>query len=194
MKFSFRKTRFMPGLAFAGFLIFAVPVVAAIAAAIWLTAAAAYENVKFVRGTDQLLSLMRLAHADATADSGFGQKAGEDLINDFVRRGQIASPPLNSWGGEVRMQIQPLPFMRVETDVPVPSCRRLAFFFGKNAQDFNLQKMEGREGNGLWQLIYNNNAAKTDTAIAGQEIDYRTINAACGDGPVATLALTLGLR
>jgi hypothetical protein len=182
-----RKSGVMPGLVTTGYIIFAVPVGLAVILALWLAAMAAYENVKFVRCTDQLLFLIRTANEDANLDLEFGEKAGEDLIDDFVRRAQLLSVPVNSWDGALRAQIVTPPIMRIETEVPVSVCRRLAAFFGKNAGALKLQKIEAREDKGNWLPVY-------DAASNSPMLDYRVINTACGYSYFSTFALTLRLR
>jgi hypothetical protein len=182
-----QKPRFIPDLASLGFFILALPVTVAIAGGIWLAAAAAYENVKFVRCTDQLLSIIGFARDDAAMDAEFGQTSGEDLLDDLVRRAQFMGPPVNSWGGELRVVAWPLPYMRIETELPVRACRRLAHFFGKDANALKLQKMDARDEKGVWHSIY-------DAAGGTQMFDYQLINTACGGAKETTLSITLRLR
>jgi hypothetical protein len=78
--------------------------------------------------------------------------------------------------------------MRIEADVPVNDCRRLAYFFGKDASALELQKMEARqEEKGEWTAIY-------DGGANSKGPDSQSVNAACGSGSYATIALTLRLR
>ena len=186
MKRFLKQIHFLPQFSSIGFFILALPVVIAIAGGLWLTAAAAYENVKFVHTTDQLLSLIGIARSDAATDAEFGQRTNEDIIDDMVRRAQFRPQPTNSWGGGLRATIQPLPYMRIETDVPVRACRRLAQFFGKDASAFRLLKLEAYAEGGNWQTIFD--------ATTMRNFDYRLINTACGRGTTATFAITLQFR
>src|SRR5690348_13620270 len=99
------KTRLFPSFTSLGFAILAAPVVLAIGIALWLTAAVAYENVKFVHCTDQLLSIIKIAREDAADDPDFGQRSGEDLIEGLTRRAQFNGPAINSWNGGLRLTV-----------------------------------------------------------------------------------------
>lgn len=187
MAVSMLKLDFRQSLARAGYLLITIPIGLVILIAVWLTAAAAYENVKFAHATDQLIFLIETARHDAATDTNFGRGTGEDLIDDLIRRSQLPGPPANSWNGQLRAQVPILPFMRIETDVPVHACRRLANFFGKDAGALELQKLEARQEKGEWLAIYDANDNK-------RGLDYRLVNAACGGGSYATIALTLRLR
>src|SRR5258708_5758788 len=94
------------------------------------------------RCTDQLLSFICTTRDAAGSDADFGQRAGEDLVDGLLRRGQLPGRPVNNWGGALRAQLTTPPFIRVETDVPVQACRRLALFFGKDANALKLAKIE----------------------------------------------------
>jgi hypothetical protein len=133
--------------------------------------------------TEQVLSFVAMAKDNAAKDPNFGQAAGEDLMEDLVRRAQLMNRLENPWSGGVRAVAQS-PLMRIELDVPSRACRRLAIFFGKNADDLKLAKMETRKENGTWQLL------DATTPIP----NYPAINKACGEDQGTTLALTLQLR
>jgi hypothetical protein len=182
-----RKIRILPGIMMLGFLMLALPVACAIITAIWLAGAAALENIKFARCTEQALSLIALAQDDAAKDPTFGQSQNEDIIDDLIRRGQIQNSPGNVWGGTIRATVQPLPFMRFETDLPSYACRRLALYFGKNASDLKLQKMEAREGSGAFYTFY-------DMAVNPNTSEFPGMIQACGNTSFSTLALTTRLR
>jgi hypothetical protein len=109
-----------------GFMTVAVPVLAICGFAIWLTVAAAAENIKFARCTEQVISIVAVAQEDAGKDPTFGQAPHEDIIDDLVRRGQLAGAPKNPWGGAIRAVVQSPSLMRLETDLPSYSCQRLA--------------------------------------------------------------------
>jgi hypothetical protein len=184
---SSRKTRLMPSIASVGFFILIVPVTAAIVASLSLTATAAYENVKFVRTTEQILSLIAVAEDNAAKDSSFGQGAAEDIVDDLVHRGQLTPQPVNAWGGSLRAVVQQPPFLRIETDLSSRACRRVALFFGKDAADLKILRMEVRGESGFWRAFYN-------AATSTQAVDYTQAGAACGDDENTTLSLTLRLR
>lgn len=175
-------------------LIVIPPVACAIFAAMWLTAAAAYENVRFAKTAEQLLSLIAVTQDDAAKDPDFGRRPGEDLLVDLARQGVQAAgfgsetpgKPVNAWHQPIRMTAVSSTTMRLETDVSAPACRRLALFFGKDAQDLKLQTMEAREENSHWRTFFSN--------AAGQALGYLAVNAGCGQTEYVTLALTLPLR
>jgi hypothetical protein len=175
-----------------GRLAFELTVIGVIAGALWLAASAAYENIHFVRTTGQILSLIAIARDDAAKEPAFG-RAGEDLMESLLRRGQIpgvraeaVSAPGNAWGGAIRAEIVSPTVMRFETDLPTRDCRRLALFFGKDAADLALLSMEARDQNGPWRQFYDQSS--------NQQLGPSAADAACGWGEHATLALTLRLR
>ena len=177
-----------------GFLLAALPIFGVIAFALWLTADAAVENVRFAQTTGQLLNLISLLQGDAAKEPNFGLQAQEDLVATLIRRGQITGSGndpktwlLNSWRGAIRaMTVQPS-VAQIETDVPAADCRHLALFFGRDAREIGLQVMEARSGPGSWRIFY-------DSASLGADPDIRAVSAACGTEPFAALALVLKLR
>jgi len=182
-----RKLRFMPGLAAVGFFILVIPVTAAIIGSLWVTAAAAYENVKFARGADQMLALIASARDAAAKDARFGQQPNEDVISDLIRLGQYTARPSNVWDGAIRATAGSPSMMRIEADLPSRACRRLAAFFGREASEVALQKIEARGWDGVWRQIYN--APHSPSGPSMLDIDV-----ACGSGDNTVLALTLQLR
>lgn len=176
-----------------GFILIALPVTAVLAAAIWLAASAAYENVRFAQTAEQLLSLVALARDSASKDPNFGRQPGENLIASLIRRGQLAAPGdgaqqtlTNDWQGEVRAETSQPFLMRLETELPARDCRRLALFLSNDLKALALQKMEAREGNGFWRLFYD--------VDGGQGFSQPAAAVACGQGEQVTLALTLRLH
>jgi len=185
--YSASKYKLFLGLANLGFFVLALPVVAIVVAAIWLTLASVLENVKFVHCTEQLLAIISSAQDDAKTDANFGMAENEDIIDDLVRRAQLADRPLNSWKGAIRATAHPAPMLRIEVDVPGRACRRLALFFGKSADDLKLRKMEAHEqdSNG-WSPFFD----ATNPLL----FDHPAINKACGESEHATIALIFALR
>jgi hypothetical protein len=182
-----RKTPFLPGIITLVFFAIAVPVGIIVVFAIWLAGAAAFENVKFARCTEQVLSIIAAVQEDAGKDLTFGQVLREDIIDDLIRRGQLPGIPRNAWGGTVKATIQPLPFMRLELELPSYACQRLAIYMGKNASDLKLQKVEAGEGNNKWSTFF-------DAATNLDESEFSGANQGCGTGVQSTLVLTLRLR
>jgi hypothetical protein len=164
-------------------------VIGAILVALWLAAAAIYENVRFADTSGQLLSLIATAQDMAAKDSDFDKRAGEDLLADLRRLAQIqdnGSGPKNAWHQAIHLTAPAPSITRLETDVPAPACRRLALFFGKDAHDLKLQAMEARGENGVWRRFFD--------GAAGSTPNYAMIDAACGSTGYTTLALILALR
>ena len=181
-----RKLRFTPGLQTIGFLVIAAPVVVVIAAALWLSTTAAYENVKFGRGTEQILSLIAIMRDDASIAPNFGATPNEDLIDDLMRLGQYTARPDNVWDAGLRATAPTTALMRIETDIPGRACRRLALYFAKEADNIALQKMESLEPNGSWRAFFSNPSDRS--------LNFAAADSACGKSERMTLALTLKLR
>jgi len=168
-----QKIRLLPGIMTLGFIVLAIPVIGAIAVAIWLAGAAALENVKFARCTEQILTIVARAQDDASKDASFGATQGENIVDDLMRRGQLQDVPLNAWGGGIRAAVPMLPLVSIETDLPSYACKRLALYLGKNAAYIKLQKMEAREESGNWSTFF-------DAAIDPDTSALPGVNAACG--------------
>ncbi len=170
-----------------------VPVAGAVFAAIWLTAAAAYENVHFANTSGQVLSLIALLQDDASKDEYFAKQANQDLLTQLIRRGQIPMPQdgslaklENGWHRPIRLMLIAPSVAKLETDVPAAACRRLALLFGSDAPVLKLQVMEARAQNGAMQSIFDKNN--------NQKIEETTTEDACGKVGQSTLALILQLR
>jgi hypothetical protein len=181
-------------LSSAGIFALSCVVAVLVVAAIWIAVAAAYENMRLARATDQILSFIATAQDTAAKDAKFAQDTSENLTLELWRRGLIAAdatqPPVlkNIWGGDIRMTVvQPL-IMRLETDVPSQACRQLGLFFGGLAADLGLQAMQARVSANSWREFYS--ASSGAKSPSDKEID-----AGCGTaaGPT-TLALVLRLR
>lgn len=168
---------------------FSLLVVTVLAAAIALVVMSFYENIRFARGTDQIINLVAGARSAGIQDQNFAQRPGEDLIDALRREGQLAGsegqPLDNPWQGNMRIRTVKPSIIRIETDVPVNECRRLALFFAKAARDLGLQSMEAREGTGIWRLFYD---------LSQSRVSSRAVEAACGQEPQAELALVLRIK
>ncbi|HUY67960.1 MAG TPA: hypothetical protein VMV79_01500 [Alphaproteobacteria bacterium] len=154
---------------------------------------AVYESVRLARAEGQILALVSAAR-DAARDRQFTLQPNEDLLAALWQRGDAlagqASPALvNDWGGRIAMTAAPPAAAWVETEVPVSACRQLALFFGHDAADIFLQKMQARpmQGEESWRGAY-------DAAAGAGPFDPAAAEAACGDQGRAALALLIKLR
>ncbi|MFY9288871.1 MAG: hypothetical protein WAO98_10270 [Alphaproteobacteria bacterium] len=165
-----------------------IPVVAIIIMATVITAASVLENIRFARATDQILSLVGTARDYTVHEKNFGLEVNEDLIASLIRNGQLPQIPIiNPWKEEVKARITSPSVMRLEITVPVHECRRLAFFFLKDAVALRLKLMEAREGNsGVLRRFYDSSLP----VLA----DPKPVEAGCGETPQATLLLSFNLR
>ncbi|HEU0117111.1 MAG TPA: hypothetical protein VFR09_00635 [Alphaproteobacteria bacterium] len=175
--------------------IISAPVIAIIAAAIWIAASSVVENMHFARATQQIIGVLAAAHDYAGREKNYTMQSGEDLVASLARIGTLTDiakdpPPahfFNPWSGAVQAVAAGPTTMRLETEVPVRDCRRLALFFAKEARSLGLQIMEARSGEGgVWRRFLNE---EQDTIV-----DARPIEAACGDEPEARLALVFRLK
>jgi hypothetical protein len=175
-----------------GSSLLAAAVAVAVLVAVWLALAAAYENVRFARATDQVLGLVAAARDQAGRDPSFGLRTGEDLLVRLARAGQPLPGTLdgaalrNTWGGQVTATALPASLMRLEMQLPVYNCRRLALFISQDAQDLGVQRMEAQGAGTAWKSFHD--------AAEGGQADSLSINAACGPASWATLALVFRLR
>jgi hypothetical protein len=189
MKLSLRKTGFLPGVSTMIFLVLALPVIAAIFAALALTASAAYENVKFVHCSEQMLSIIAMLQDDAGKETTFGTIPNENFIDTLARRAQLATVPVpNSWGSTIRVTAAAPLIARMETDIPSRACRRLGAFFSKNAKDLRLLRMDVRIEDSPWNTFY------SPTPANETPLDNATLNNACGKSQIITLAIYFQLR
>jgi hypothetical protein len=173
----------------------AVPVAAIIFFAVWVAAASVYENICFSRANDQIFGLVAAARDYAGREKNFASQDGEDLLPLLVRAGSPISVTgadqsvhmTNPWHANVKLTAAPPNAIRVETDVPVRDCRRIAASIVKDAANLGLKMMEAQEGvTGAWRRFYDDKLPLAD--------DARPIVAACGQAPEANLALIFRLR
>jgi hypothetical protein len=183
-----KKSKLIPNVASLGFFLLAIPVGIAIVGSLWLAATAAKENIKFARGSDQILSIISAVRDDASKDANFATLPNDDLVDDLVRLGQLPVRPVNPWEGALRASAWSPTIMRIEVDLPPLACQRLGIFFGKEADDVSILKMEAREGTGIWRQFYLANDANAPPPT------FAAVNAACGKSEHTTLALTIKLR
>jgi hypothetical protein len=163
--------------------------------AIWIISAAIIENIRFAKGTTQMMHLVTSAHTLAAQDKNFASQPNEDLLFDMMRIGMITeyvnSKPVtmvNPWNGAVRL-LSPVPaMMRIETALPNHDCRRMALFFVKNSSDLGLKIVEVHGDNAqTWQRFY----APADGI---NNSNVRAIEDACNQSSYVTLAFVLTIR
>ncbi len=173
----------------------ATPLAIVVLLAIWLAAASVTENMRFARATDQILGLIVVMRDHAVRDKNFATQPGEDALMVVGRAALVADVALNGttailanpWQGDLRAVTFGPSVVRLETEVPVRDCRRLALFFVKEAETLGFQAMEAREGMvGAWRRFFDGSQIPT--------LDSRPIEAACGRMPQTTLALVFRLR
>jgi hypothetical protein len=171
-----------------------VPLVLVIIGALILAAQGTYENMRFAQATQQLLGLVSIAHDAAVRQSDFATQQGQDVLAALSHAGQITTVDdngtakiINPWQGAVHGSVAAPSVLRVDMDVPVRDCRRLALFFAGATADLNLAGMQAQTEPGSgWTVFYK----ETDLASPGAD----AIEAACGQKARVTLALDFRLR
>lgn len=181
-----------------GGLAMAVPVAAVIILGVIIAIASVIENIHFSDATRQIHDLMKASHEFAGRESQFATQTGDNLIPALAHAGLIpgvaATEQLtklfNPWGGEIILTTAAPSVIRLETDVPVRNCRRLALFFGQDPVAFHILAMDAREGGaGFWRRFYT-----TYTSAGLAAINELAVQAGCGELPQASLAFTVQVR
>lgn len=161
----------------------------------WATGTAILENVHFARGTDQILQLVTAAHSLAARDKNFAMQPNEDILDDLIRTGLITGNAdtkpvtfLNPWQGTIRSLSSQPSLIRIESNLPAHDCRRLAMFLIKNGKDLGLVGVEARsDGDQTWKNFY-------DVADSSSALNNQTIEDACQQAPLVTVAFIFNLR
>jgi hypothetical protein len=156
--------------------------------ALTLTVSALLENRRFSQASNQIFWLINQARSAAVDQKNFAMASGEDIWADLTVLGRIGSAPRhpNPWDGDIRAT-SVTGGMRVETDLPVQDCRRLALLFLEKPSDFGLLGVEAQSYNdSKWALVY----PLQGTALTSP----RAAELACGTVPYARLALIFKIR
>jgi len=160
-----------------------------------LALASVLENIRFARATGQILGFIAAARDYAIREKGFALQPGEDALLVLTRADTITDVTIgessvtmyNPWHGIVTATVSMPSIVRLETEVPVRDCRRLALFFIKEAGSLGFQAMEAREGaTGAWRRFYDG----VSIHIPGS----RSIEAACGETSRTIVALVFMVR
>jgi hypothetical protein len=171
-----------------------LPMAVIIAGALWVTAAAMIENIRFAQATDQVLLIVGRARELASLNKNFAATPGEDLLTELARISGISgvteghpSTLMNAWDGTMTAKATAPLTMRLETDMPVRDCRRMAIFFIKNGEGLGLNMMEtSQDASGLWRQFYNRKGMSSS--------DSTSIEVACGDSARVVLAMIFTLK
>jgi hypothetical protein len=169
-------------------------VLAGIAFGLWLAVSAAFENIRLVRATDQILGVVATARdvaqdprqTDALATMALFDRLG-------VPRNQQGSSTAmeNPWELPLAVKVFTSDgLVRIENQLSSSSCRHLILLFAKDAVSLGLQGVdvlpsEGGRGRQLYDA--------SPTHRTGQ-LDQASITAGCGDAERVVLALSFALR
>jgi len=166
----------------------AIPVALIIAGAFFISVKSSLENLHFMRATGQISWFVNTARAVATDQKNLVFSPGEDVWLDMIKTGQIASSTerTNPWGGAIRANAIDNFSMRVESDLPVHECRRVALYFLEhNPVEQGLMGLEARQiGDTAWGKVFPDSAEGKVVAIED----------ACGRSDQSTLAMIFRLR
>jgi hypothetical protein len=187
------RTAFSPQQALRTFILLLAFVI--IIGAIWASSAAIFENIRFARGTGQILQFVSMAHALAQRDKNFATQPNEDVFEELSHAGLLTgatdTKPLllsNPWKGTIRSISAPPGAIRIETDVPDQACRRLGLFFVRNGGDLGLATLEAhRDERQPWQRFY-------DVADGIMVSNNRIVEDACNQGGNVILALVFKVQ
>jgi hypothetical protein len=161
-----------------------IPVALVIVGGAILSAAAAYENIRFIKATDQILSLVSSVRTVTSNQANYAQAIGEDLWVDLEHLGVVspATTHSNPWMGAVRATTVSATTMRVESDLPTRDCHRLAqYFIEHQPLELGLASIEAQSvvNDPVWVQVYPApNASRGVSAETG-----------CGTARYARLAL-----
>lgn len=164
-----------------------IPVVLIVIAACGVSIAAVFENMRFVKSTGQVLAIVAEVRSVIVEQKTFAQTPGEDIWADLERMGRIqaGASHTNPWGGDVRAVSVGGVAVRIEDDLPVQNCRRMAGYFLQQSPELGLLAMEAQDPSAtVWSPIY---PAPDDSHGHASET-------ACGNGPNARLAVVFRAR
>lgn len=164
-----------------------IPVALIVIAACGISLAAVSENMRFVKSTGQVLAIVSQLRAVIVEQKTFAQTPGEDIWADLERVGRVqaGASHANPWGGDVRAVSVGGVAVRIEDDLPVQDCRRMASYFLQQSAELGLLAMEAQEPPAtVWSPIY---PAPDDSRGHAAET-------ACGTGPNARLAIIFKVR
>ena len=157
-------------------------------AAFALSGAAALENLRFIRATDQILEPVGLLRSIIAQQPSYSQNPEEDVWADLARIGRVPSATThpNPWGSDVRVFAITNAAVRVESDLPTHDCRRMALYFLNQAQGFGIIAIEAQPfGRVVWSAIY---------PLPANMPRDRLTDIACGNAAAARLALVFKVR
>jgi hypothetical protein len=176
--------------------VFALLIAVIVGGGVWLAVAAAYENIRFSRGSEQILTLVSILRDFAKGDRLASTPGQDDLLfllarSQFMQGIDATSSPAklaNVWQKPLTARlVQPALQARLEMSVPPHICRRLVDFFNKDAEGLNLYRIEARDDPQImWGMVYDREKGASRGMI--------TPLIACGEGDPSFVALTFALR
>lgn len=180
-----------------GFVALLIMVV--VGAGVWVATMAVLENIRFSKGSQQILDVIANVRMYATHEKTAVVQSESDLFLQIFRAQRnrsinTSSAPAtieNIWKQPMTARlVMPGMLARVEIGAPNYVCRRLVEFFAKNAVGLNLLRMEARSSQALaWapvhEMGHGQAKARNTAAVA--------VNG-CGSSGQAQLALVFPLQ
>jgi hypothetical protein len=162
------------------FVLVAIPLVLVILGSLALSVKAVFEDMRVVDATSQILQLVGWAHSAVTQQPVIAFSVGEDIWDGLIHAGLISSSTgrTNAWNGTVRATALSDSVMRIESELPAYSCRRMALdFMGRHPSELGLFLIEAQSASDkTWTAIYPHPAKTREdpTVLAcGKEKDSR---------------------
>ena len=168
-----------------------------VAAALWLSVNAAYENTTLAVGTDQILDIVLDTRALVAQGRNVNFSTGEDLLPRLMATGHYR-PNINQkvlilnnpWHRPITAQWEPPANVKIELGLPNYACRHLLTFFNKDIRELGLTKVEARDDSEQsWRLLYLANQQQTNNNMS-----LAAIEVGCGQVENVVVSLTFSLR
>lgn len=193
------KRKWYTGLSF--YVVAPIVMIGAVAALV-LTLLATYENYSLGRATDQIIRVVSLARDLRLANETAPERAATVFFTRMEQVApseviQISSPFLgekseqgvkNPWGGVMRVFFYPsAASVRLETALSSGACRRLLFFYAKDALSLGIRRVDVRsaDAGSVWRMLYQEKGT-------GSVLSPEAIYSGCGSDQTI-LSLTFSL-
>lgn len=165
-----------------------VPVTLLILGALGLSVASILENMRFSKATAQVLWFSGVVRSFVSQQGTSFLTPGENVWTSMVSAGQIpeTTEQINAWNGRFRAIAQTNATLRIETEVPPPTCRRMVWhFIGMPPQSVNILSIAARETPSMpWSVLYPTDPEERATRI----------KSSCGNKGLSHLAFVFRIQ
>lgn len=164
---------------------------------LWVAVSAAYENIRFVRGTNQLLSVVSVAR-NIALDRGLNDAAATSAL--YERLGlstrdasqQTSLSLINPWDLPLTQEMSAAArVVRIQNTISSATCRRMIFFFAQDTRTLGVLAASVFDPvqSSVWRQLFDVRALHKV-----EQLDLSAVKAACGQADRVVLSLTFSLN